>query len=160
MTVRLLRPGEGRRAAELERACGGAAHWAAADYERIAAEAASPFCLLAEEDWGEVAGLLVASVAAPEAELLNLAVPPEKRRRGLATALLEEAVRRVAARGAAEIFLEVRESNGPAIAFYLRHGFQARGRRRDYYREPREDALVLARAVTPGSGPPNENIFS
>ena len=169
MKVRLLRGEEAERAAELDKACEGAAHWSVDDYRRLAGALPDEprFCLLAEDDAGEPAGLLVASVADGEAELLNLAVAAGKRRRGMATALLGEALRRLAAGGAATVWLEVRESNRPALAFYRRHGFQLRDRRRDYYPAPppaacrqdagatgapREDALVLARAVREPGG--------
>lgn len=151
MIIRLLQPGEGTRAAALTNACQGAAQWPAADYERLAEEATSRsnnvgrFCLLAEETPGEIAGLLAASIVAEQAEVLNLAVVPEKRRRGLATALLAEVLRLLSAAGARKVWLEVRESNQAAIAFYRRHGFEPLGRRRDYYQAPREDALILGR---------------
>ena len=150
MIIRLLQPGEGTRAAALTNACEGAAQWPRAEYERLAEEATSGnnaghFRLLAEETPGEIAGLLVASLVAEEAEVLNLAVVREKCQRGLATALLAEALRRLGAAGARKVWLEVRESNQAAITFYRRHGFGILGRRRVYYQAPREDALILGR---------------
>ncbi len=158
--VRLLRAREAAMAAALDRAAEGAAHWPAADYERLAREqdegGATRFCLLAEQAGGPPAGdtrrersglpagLLAASVAGGEAEVLNLAVAAAHRRRGVATALLDEALRTARQRGAASVWLEVRESNLTAIAFYRRRGFAERGRRRGYYSSPGEDALVLA----------------
>ncbi len=148
MMIRLLRPGEGKRAAELVRACPGAADWSADDYERLAADAGPEHvCLIVEQPPGIVAGLLVARTVAEEAELLNIAVLPEQRRLGLGTALLAEALRRLAAAGARKTWLEVRESNQPAIAFYRQHGFTVLGRRRAYYRAPMEDALLLGREL-------------
>ncbi|MGH8246092.1 MAG: GNAT family N-acetyltransferase, partial [Gammaproteobacteria bacterium] len=58
-----------------------------------------------------------------------------------------EALRRVAAAGARKVWLEVRESNHTAIAFYQRHGFAVFGRRRAYYQLPPEDALILGGTV-------------
>ena len=140
MLIRHLKSGEGNRAAELTGACPGAAQWSAQDYERMAADTT-------EEPPGEIAGLLAARTVAQEAELLNVAVAPDKRRRGLAAALLAEALRRLAAAGAQKVWLEVRESNHAAIAFYQRHGFAILGRRRTYYQLPPEDALILGREV-------------
>ncbi len=78
----------------------------------------------------------------PEAELMNLAVDAAWRRRGTGWALLDRSLEICARRGARELFLEVRVSNAAAQRLYLRHGFEACGRRRDYYANPREDALV------------------
>lgn len=152
MIVRLLESGEGNCAAELTAACPGASQWSAQEYERLVAYSTEGrFCLIAEETPGEIAGLLAARTVAQEAELLNVAVAPEKQRRGLASALLAEALRRVAAARAQKVWLEVRESNHTAVAFYQRHGFAVVGRRRAYYQLPPEDALILGRAVEPSS---------
>ena len=148
MMIRPLRPGEGKRAAELVRACPGAVDWPADDYERLAADAGPErVCLIVEQPPGTLAGLLVACTVAEEAELLNIAVLPEQRRLGLGTELLAEALRRLAAAGARKIWLEVRESNQPALVFYRQHGFTVLGRRRAYYRAPMEDALLLGREL-------------
>lgn len=144
MIIRNLRPGEGVEAATLAEAIDSAAHWPAAEYERLARNA---FCLVAEDPPGEIAGLLAASAVGDEAELQNLAVAAEKRRRGIATLLLFVALDRLVAAGIRKIWLEVRESNEAAVAFYLRHGFHHTGRRLDYYQAPREDALILAREL-------------
>ena len=80
-----------------------------------------------------------------EAEILNLAVTPGWRRRGLGRRLVETAIEAARAAGATRIFLEVRESNGAALALYAALGFLEAGRRRNYYRAPEEDALILSR---------------
>lgn len=81
--------------------------------------------------------------ALDEAELANIATDPAARRRGLAAALLDDALDALGADGVASIFLEVRESNAAARALYASRGFRSVGRRRGYYRLPDEDALVL-----------------
>ncbi len=150
MTIRLLIPGEGERAAELARRATGAADWPAAEYERLAASPSdSSFCLVVEDPAGEIAGLLVATAAAGEAEIQNVAVSAEKRRGGLASALLAVSLQRLAALGAQTVWLEVRESNHAAIAFYERHGFRRAGRRPAYYSSPAEAALILSRTTEP-----------
>ncbi|HEU0122875.1 MAG TPA: ribosomal protein S18-alanine N-acetyltransferase [Bryobacteraceae bacterium] len=86
---------------------------------------------------GEVAGFAVWRAVAPdEYELLNLAVAPDSRRRGIGAAL-------VAALPAGRIFLEVRESNAAARALYESQGFRLLGRRKRYYHNPEEDGIVM-----------------
>jgi len=85
------------------------------------------------------------------AQLDTLAVLPAARRQGIGAALLESVLRWAAASGARRLTLEVRESNAAAVALYVRFGFQLEGRRPGYYADPAEDALLLGRAVTPGS---------
>ena len=88
-------------------------------------------------------GYLMARVSGEEGEILNLAVLPGHRRRGLARELLAEAIHRMRGFGAREAFLEVRESNTAALALYAARGFRPVGVRPRYYRSPPEDALVL-----------------
>jgi ribosomal-protein-alanine N-acetyltransferase len=76
--------------------------------------------------------------------LMNIAVDPDHRREGLATALLSELVHRVGG-GAARITLEVRQSNQGAIDLYERFGFLTAGMRRRYYQDNGEDALIMWR---------------
>ena len=77
------------------------------------------------------------------ADVMNVAVAPEARRQGVARALLEALEARLRARGVASLSLEVRPSNGPALALYESLGFTEAGRRPGYYRNPREDAWIL-----------------
>jgi len=92
-----------------------------------------------------IAGYVVALDAADEGEILNLAVAPADRRNGLGRALVEEVLEALAERGVRQVYLEVRESNAPARALYAAHGFREVGRRKQYYRRPAEDAIVLRR---------------
>lgn len=96
---------------------------------------------------GEVVGHAAVWFAADEGELGDIAVDPDWRRRGVGTELVEAALREARRRGVQQLFLQVRESNGPALRLYERAGFRKVGRRPDYYRSPREDALVLLRSV-------------
>ena len=87
-------------------------------------------------------------VVADEMHLLNVAVSPDHRRLGLGRFLVERAVGAAVRRGVATVFLEVRRTNNEARGLYERFGFVTVAVRRDYYEDPREDALVLAvRAV-------------
>ena len=91
-------------------------------------------------------GMILARVAADEAEVLTLAVDPAVRRRGLGRALLEQALVTARQRGANAIFLEVASSNEPGRALYAAAGFVAVGCRRGYYADG-GDALVLRRSL-------------
>ena len=94
-----------------------------------------------------VCGLMVFRTMADEAEILNLAVDSTRRRRGIGSRLMKDALAACKAAGVKKVFLEVRDSNQEAQKFYLRMGFTEVGRRREYYSRPLEDALVLARKV-------------
>jgi ribosomal-protein-alanine N-acetyltransferase len=95
-----------------------------------------------------LAGYLMAWLGAGEGHIGNLAVVPELRRHGIASALLEDLSARVAAEGVRSLTLEVRVSNDAAQALYQAHGFRLAGLRRGYYRDSGEDALILARVET------------
>jgi len=93
---------------------------------------------------GRVVGILIGRVAADEFEILNLAVAIESRRRGVATQLVSAALEYARTSGARQAYLEVRVSNEGAIALYARLGFRICGQRPNYYRNPPEDAVLLA----------------
>jgi [ribosomal protein S18]-alanine N-acetyltransferase len=99
---------------------------------------------------GRLVGYAITWTIMDQAELGNVAVTPDARRRGLGRVLIEAALARVRRRGARECFLEVRESNQVARRLYEALGFAVIGRRRRYYSSPVEDALVM-RAALPGS---------
>ena len=104
-------------------------------------------CWRVAEEEGAVCGLVVFRITADEAEILNLAVDLRRRQRGTGSQLIEDAIKACKSAGVARIFLEVRNSNDGARKFYGRMGFGEAGRRRQYYRDPVEDALVLVRKV-------------
>ena len=105
------------------------------------------FTWVAEDQGGVVVGYVFCREVAGESELLNIAVAPAARRSGVGGELLSSALAWAEARGARETFLEVRESNGGAIALYERAGFRAVGRRPGYYQAPAEDAILYRRPV-------------
>ena len=115
--------------------------WSEAAF-REALSSESSFGLVVDSGRGP-AGYLIGREAAGSGEILNLAVAPEFRRRGIGGALLEEGLAAFRRRCTSEVFLEVRESNHSAQALYLARGFRPVGQRAAYYRNPREDALVL-----------------
>ncbi len=95
----------------------------------------------------EVLGYAVCWTLAGEAHLLNVAVHPARRGRGIGRALLSECIRRAALAGASLIFLEVRAENEAAQRLYRSMGFTFRGIRKGYYTDTGEDAVLLDREV-------------
>jgi len=92
----------------------------------------------------QLAGYLVCSRYDAVWHIMNVAVDPDRRRTGIATAMLLDLLARIGDPGA-RFTLEVRESNQGAIALYERYGFRAAGRRRRYYRDNGEDAVIMWR---------------
>ncbi len=106
----------------------------------------SGVCLAADVET-ELAGYLVCSRYDTVWHLMNIAVDPDRRRRGIATALIGALLERVDRDG--QLTLEVRRSNEGAIALYERFGFRSAGVRRRYYADNGEDAVIMWR--TPGT---------
>ncbi|MBZ5522944.1 MAG: ribosomal protein S18-alanine N-acetyltransferase [Acidobacteriia bacterium] len=132
------------RMMELAKRAATAAQWSAAAFERLFAEdrQAARVVLVVEDD-GEVAGFLAARESAGEWEIENLAVSGPARRRGLGSRLLGEFLHQARSSGGRDVFLEVRESNTAARALYEKWAFCEAGRRKQYYQDPCEDALIL-----------------
>lgn len=99
-----------------------------------------------------VAGYVIAFAVGEDAELLNVAVEPKFRGKGLAGQMLDAVLMELGGRGVRTAFLEVRESNSAARALYGSRGFTEIGRRRNYYRRPVEDALVMRRILEVAEG--------
>lgn len=91
----------------------------------------------------EIVGSVGVHTVLDEAEVMNVAVSPLFRRRGFGRLLLETALAYCKERGCAFLALEVRESNEAALALYCALGFTVCGRRKNYYQQPTEDALLL-----------------
>ncbi|MEP7067499.1 MAG: ribosomal protein S18-alanine N-acetyltransferase [Gemmatimonadota bacterium] len=106
--------------------------------------------LIADES-GEVRGYVVAWFVLDEGEIGNLAVARDARRHGVGARLLDAAIAAVRKAEVEMLYLEVRDSNAAARALYASRGFVEVGRRRDYYRRPKEDALVLRLDLSPGA---------
>jgi ribosomal-protein-alanine N-acetyltransferase len=100
----------------------------------------SGICLAAEDANG-LAGYLVCSRYADVWHLMNVAVPPNRRRAGIASSLIHRLFAEVGS--GARLTLEVRTSNEAAIAMYRGFGFEAAGHRRRYYQDNGEDALIM-----------------
>ena len=106
----------------------------------------SGVCLAADVE-GELVGYLVCSRYDTVWHVMNIAVDPDRRRRGIATALLQALLERVGRD--APVTLEVRHSNTGAIALYERFGFRSAGVRRRYYADNGEDAVIMWRSLPP-----------
>lgn len=83
-----------------------------------------------------------------ECEILRIAVNPNFRKKGVGYSLLSEMVNNAYAHGSRIFYLEVREKNIPAIGLYKKLMFTESGRRKDYYKNPTEDAILMSRAIT------------
>jgi ribosomal-protein-alanine N-acetyltransferase len=109
---------------------------------RTGGQPQSRTALVVEQD-GNVVGFIVGQQLEDEWEIENIAVTGAARRRGLGSRLVGELLDLVRSRGGKTVFLEVRESNRAARSLYEKWGFIEVGRRKMYYQNPAEDALVL-----------------
>jgi ribosomal-protein-alanine N-acetyltransferase len=131
-TIRPASPGDLDAIGKIQAASPQASQWPPQDYLAY-------HCIIAELD-GEVAGFLVSRQIGPgEREILNLAVAPSARRKGLARALLAHELHY----SPGEWLLEVRPSNAEALALYQSFGFQQVTVRNNYYAHPPESAIVM-----------------
>jgi ribosomal-protein-alanine N-acetyltransferase len=151
LQVRRFLPSDSARLSEIAAQSPQASYWSPESYASLAASP-SGLVLLAETKSESTArsvvnAFLAARHAAGEAEILNLAIDSKARRKGAASALLTAALTEFHASGVRRIFLEVRESNHPAISLYEKHGFIRSSRRKQYYKNPIEDALVLEKKL-------------
>lgn len=106
-------------------------------------------CWLVAEIDGCVAGYVGSEAVLDSADMMNIAVAPEYRKRGIAEALIKTLEEYLQKRDILFLLLEVRVSNMPAIALYNKLGFDQVGHRPRYYTNPREDALILRKELKP-----------
>lgn len=112
----------------------------------IASELENPLSLwLVAEENGQVFGYVGSQTVLDESDMMNVAVDPRFRRQGIARALIETLIAELAKMGSRCLRLEVRVSNENARALYERMGFQQLGLRKNYYHNPKEDALILGK---------------
>ncbi|MBR7178937.1 MAG: ribosomal protein S18-alanine N-acetyltransferase [Oscillospiraceae bacterium] len=111
------------------------------DENSVRSEITNPLALwLVAVENGEVLGYIGSQTVLQEADMMNVAVAEQHRRRGIARMLVEELIRQL---DAYQLTLEVRASNAPAISLYESMDFTQVGLRKNYYRSPKEDALIL-----------------
>ena len=135
--------------AQLEQACF-STPWTEAMLEEELFNPQASF-IVAEDEEGNVLGYAGLHVVLDEGYIDNIAVEPDARRHGVASALLDVYCR-FGAVNLAFLTLEVRASNAPAIGLYEKYGFQCAGIRPGYYQRPREDAVIMTREF-----PQNQN---
>jgi [ribosomal protein S18]-alanine N-acetyltransferase len=141
MRIRLANPADIPTLMALERHAATAAHWSKEQYEAAFSSAVPSRVVLVLEEGAAVLGF-ISGKAGEEWEIENIAVAGPARRRGLGTRLLGEFLDLARDRGAEAVFLEVRMSNLAARRLYEKWAFVETGRRKGYYREPEEDAMV------------------
>jgi [ribosomal protein S18]-alanine N-acetyltransferase len=162
--IRACAPGELQAILALQRTCPEAAQWEESDYSQLIAEPGGMLLVAAEDcasqrdkrstgnGWlarESLVGFCALRRVLDEAELRNLAVIPEHRRRGIAKALLEQSRRRLRAAGVVRVYLEVRPSNTAARNLYFGLGYRVQSVRKEYYREPVEDAEIMWLELNP-----------
>ncbi len=137
----------------MERECPAAAHWSEKQYAELFGEGGGSERLVvaaSASSGGKGAallGFLVARQVAGEWELENIVVAPDARRQGVGNRLLGALLTKAVETDSAGVFLEVRESNAAARGLYEKAGFRQSGRRKSYYADPQEDAVLYSRSV-------------
>ena len=145
MRITLMENAHVSQVAQLEKLCF-SAPWSE---NSISSELTNPLsCWLVALDGDRVAGYVGSQTVLDESDMMNIAVDPQYRRQGIAQALVEELVKCLARKGSRCLTLEVRASNAGAIALYEKLGFVQVGLRKNYYRNPREDAMILRKEWT------------
>ena len=114
--------------------------WSGEDLQKSLSEPDRPFFTLMEE--GEVIGCAGLQKSGEQGDVLTIGVDPAHRRKGGGKALLEAMIEAFKKEGGKTLFLEVREGNLPARALYERCHFKEIHRRKGYYRDPKEDAVI------------------
>ena len=145
----LLRPagkGDIGEVARVERSCF-ADPWSEESFSRLVDSPPAIFLVALFPPNEGIVGYIIAFSVGEDAEVLNVAVDPRFRGKGLAGQMLDAVLIQLGARGVCSAFLEVRESNASALSLYASRGFTEIGRRSKYYRRPVEDALVLRKYI-------------
>ncbi len=151
MLIRSARPEDLPQIRALEQQTDSAAHWSQREYDALFAPESPKRVTLVIADEAPssyIHGFVIARCGPDEWEVENVAVAADQRRRGLANALLRKLLQEAQQAGATSVLLEVRERNSSARKLYEKLGFSEIGRRKNYYRDPSEDALLLKISTT------------
>jgi len=140
LSFREMAPEDAAAVEQVEKACF-SMPWSRESFWQEAANEQTCYLLALWED--RVIGYAGAWLAAGEAQVTNVAIHPDYRGRGFATGLMERLIREVKARGATAMTLEVRPSNTAALALYAKFGLKSVGRRKGYYQDNGEDAIIM-----------------
>ena len=100
-------------------------------------------CWLVALDGDVVVGYVGSQTVLGETDMMNIAVHPDYRKQGIATDLIQTLIDTLSKQGSHSLMLEVRQTNEPAKNLYQALGFETVGIRKNYYRNPRENALIL-----------------
>jgi ribosomal-protein-alanine N-acetyltransferase len=144
--IRRMTPSDLDRVMEIARSLKDAPAWPPASYLAALNPQSQPrriALVAADAETGAVAGLLVAALLPPQAELETIAVAAQGQRRGLGRLLFAALIAELATEQMTEVILEARASNQPALRLYRALGFVETGRRPRYYADPIEDAVLL-----------------
>ena len=115
--------------------------WSAESFDEALANPSFDYFVCIEDN--EVAGYIMGFTAADECEIANVAVRSDRRGRGIGFMLMRHFISHSAAKGAKRFYLEVRTSNAAAQTLYKKCGFYAIGIRKNYYKKPTENAVVM-----------------
>ena len=148
MHVRPATPADIPALLALERGSPTAAHWNDADYSQLFAKGTKHVTIVIGDDY--VQGFIVGRDLGPEWEIENIVIAASAQRQGLGTRLVQGLQNQAQAQGAQAVFLEVRESNRAARGLYSKLGFVESGRRKSYYGNPEEDALLYKKLFPAG----------
>ena len=145
-SIREFRPGEDAgEVASILASTPEATQWSESDLLRI--RELSGVRAFVSGDAQAISAIVIGRRVADEAEILNLAVRQENRRKGEGRRLVGKLLEEYRCLAVSRVFLEVRESNTGAISFYEHLGFRTVGKRKDYYQDPKEAALVMERRL-------------
>jgi ribosomal-protein-alanine N-acetyltransferase len=144
--IRAFRPSDTAFISEILRDAAEAAQWPSESYAQLASSSGG-LCLVCEAN-ATVIGFIAARQLADDAEILNIAVHRDFRRKGVATALFLAAADKFRRPGTYRLFLELRQSNRPARTLYEHLGFVPSGTRKSYYRDPVDDAVCMQKKLT------------
>lgn len=140
MEIRNMKKEDILQLAELEKLCF-SDPWSVSAFEYELKNPLSVWLVAVEDRL--VAGYVGSQTVMDASDMMNIAVAPAFRRQGIAEKLIDMLILQLMERGSNSLTLEVRASNMPAIALYEKLGFTQVGRRPNYYRNPKEDALIL-----------------
>ena len=107
----------------------------------------STYSTVIRDSSGNIVGYACMMIVEDEAYLMNIAVSIHHKRQGIGSMLMDDLISKAESEGSRAICLEVRLSNHSAVSFYSRYGFYELHRRKQYYRNPVEDALIMVRPI-------------